>query len=448
MAQTVVPVILLTSTCWWPSVARLALSLAEAGCIVSAVCPARGHPLKAVSAVHQLFHYSPTDPLGALSDAISAAQPDIIVPCDDRAVLHLHQLHARHSSPSGRNGTPLHDLARLIERSLGDPSGFATVRARYPLLSMARAAGVRIPETAELNSADDVDGWLSRHGLPCVLKVDGSWGGNGVRVAECSSEAHQAFDGLARPCPSWIALKRYIIDRDPYWLAESRRRVTGAVSVQEHISGRPANCAVFCWEGRVLAGIAVEVLQTQQPGRPATIVQVVDRPEMLQSAHVLARCLKMSGFFGLDFMIDSATDVAQLIELNARPTPLCHLRLGPGRDLVGALTSTLSGRPILASRVTDAEVIAYFPSASQVNAAEIPEGAYHDVPLGAPALVKELLRRPWQERSFLARSFYWGVDIVTKWSKRRPEQQAGKAPSVVKVLKQRGTPTMVNFEAD
>ncbi len=261
-------------------------------------------------------------------------------------------------------------------------------------------------------------------------------------------DAHLAFAKLARPCPTWIALKRRLIDRDPYWLPESRRRVAGAVSVQEYIGGHPANCAVFCWEGRVLAGIAVEVLETQEPGRPATIVKLVDRPDMLHAAHVLAARLKMSGFFGLDFMIESATGVAQLIELNARATPLCHLRLGPGRDLVSALTSTLAGAASSPVRVTDAQVIAYFPSAFQPGAAEIPEGAYHDIPLGAPALVQELLRRPWQERSLTARSFYWAVRNVKKWMRRRAGQRARRGASVVAALKQGGAPTMANFEAD
>jgi hypothetical protein len=413
MISMVPPAVLLASTCWWHSVPRLALALAETGCKVSAIYPLRGHPLGTVKSVAQRFVYSPKDPLRALRDAILTAAPDLVVPCDDRAILHLQQLHVLESSCQRQDDGTEGYIVRLIERSLGSPEGFATARSRYPLISAARAAGLPAPETARLRTSKDLDQWLSRHGFPAVLKVDGSWGGNGVFVVRSSAEAHQVFKKLSRHCSYLLALKRRFVNRDPYWLLEARRRVPGVVSAQTYIEGSPANCAMFCWEGRVLAGIAVEVLQARNPKAPATIVRLVDSPEMMDAARLLAARLGLSGFFGLDFMIDAKTRIPQLIELNARPTPLCHLRLGPGRDLVGALASTLFGRPLEPKLVTPANVIAYFPDAARVNEAEIPAGAYHDIPEGAPELVTELLRRPWPNRSLSARTLEWCLGLVT-----------------------------------
>jgi hypothetical protein len=423
------PAILLASTCWWHSVPRLALALADAGCDVSAIYPSRGHPLDSVPSVTKRFIYCHKDPLQALRDAIRAAKPDLIVPCDDRAILHLQKLHALETYGGPRDDEVPGYIARLIERSLGSPEGFATARARYPLISMARAAGLPAPETGKLRTPEDLDQWLSRHGLPTVLKVDGSWGGNGVFVVRSSEEAHRVFRKLSRPCSYLLALKRRVVNRDPYWLLESRRRTPGVVSAQTYIEGSPANCAMFCWEGSVLAGIAVEVLQARNPKAPATIVKVVDNPEMMAAARVLASRLELSGFFGLDFMIDSKTRIPQLIELNARPTPLCHLRLGQGRDLVGALAATLFGRSLPPKLITPSNVIAYFPDAARVNAAEIPPGAYHDIPIDAPALVTELLRRPWPNRSLLARTFDWWVGVVAsgiELARRRPTRAQPK----------------------
>jgi biotin carboxylase len=318
-------------------------------------------------------------------------------------------------------------------------------------MSVAKAAGLPAPETAELHTSQDVDRWLSQTGLPTVLKVDGSWGGNGVFVVESRAEAHRIFGKLSQPCPHWVALKRRIVNRDPYWLPEARRHIAGAVSAQTYIKGSPGNCAVFCWNGHVLAGIAAEVLETRHPCAPATVIRVVDRPEMLHAARTLAARLRLSGFFGLDFMIDSETDVSRLIELNARPTPLCHLRLGPGRDLVGALIATLSHLPVSEIMVTTSDVIAYFPDAIRVNAGKLPAGAYHDIPTGAPALVAELLRRPWPNRSLLAREFEWWVGVVNSGTRlvRRSVTRASQKSSVDAVLEQHsGTPAIASGKVD
>ncbi len=405
------PVILLATTCWWHWVPVLGLTLADAGCEVSAVYPARGHPLDAVEAIRHRFSYRHGDPLRALRDAIDQVWPDLIVPCDDRAALHLRQLHALEGKvgAEGRDagGAPS-ALARLIERSLGDAAGFGTARSRHDLISLARAADIATPATGALRDSRDVDAWLAAHGLPAVFKVDGSWGGDGVIVVRTREAAHAAFARLSRPCRLRFALERTVVNRDKYWLAEWRDRSARTVSAQSYIEGRPANAAVFCWQGRVLAGISVEVLQTRYRHGPATIVKQVDRPEMLKAAQTLATRLGMSGFFGLDFMIDQRTEVAQLIELNARPTPLCHLRLGGDRDLVGALVARLSGEAVSPRCVTEADVIAYFPDAARAGGGRgeaIPAGAFRDVPSGAPALVAELLRRPWPTRGLLARGF-------------------------------------------
>ena len=49
---------------------------------------------------------------------------------------------------------------------------------------------------------------------------------------------------------------------------------------------------------------------------------------------------------GFDFMIEAATGAAHLIEMNPRNTPICAVRLGPGRDLAEALVARISGRPV------------------------------------------------------------------------------------------------------
>src|SRR5262252_5016650 len=107
------PKLLLTDTNRWPASARLAIGLSKAGCNISAVCPPR-HPVLKTSVVRQAFPYSAVSPLESLQAAIEATQPQLIIPCDDRGVQHLHSLHSRASAlRASGNG-----LVSLIERSL------------------------------------------------------------------------------------------------------------------------------------------------------------------------------------------------------------------------------------------------------------------------------------------------------------------------------------------
>ena len=120
--------ILLTATNKWPSAARLMIEFSRVGYVVSIVCPVYGHPSQKVRVVHNTFPYKPLAPLDSLADAIEATKPDIIIPCDDLGVRHLHQLH---SSKRARYASEV-DIPALIVRSLGPPESYATVD--FPLL--------------------------------------------------------------------------------------------------------------------------------------------------------------------------------------------------------------------------------------------------------------------------------------------------------------------------
>ena len=332
------PRVLLTDTTRWERSARIAVELSSAGCSVSAVCLARRHPFLETRVVDQVFPYSSLRPLESLAAAIRATDPKIIIPCDDRAVQHLHQLH-RQARLTGAD-----NIAGLIERSLGPPRSYPIVSVRFNLLDIARQEGLRVPATQAIHTLDDLSSWGAEHDLPWVLKADRTWGGGGVHIAPTVKHAQRFFKRIPRFFGTALAVKRLVVNRDPFWLLPSRRRWRPGVIVQSHIQGRPANCAVVCWEGRVLAGIAAEVVSSEKPTGPATAVRIVDNPEMMVCAESIARRLGLSGFFGLDFMIEEGTGASHLIEMNPRCTPLCHLRMGQGRDLIGALYAQLSGR--------------------------------------------------------------------------------------------------------
>src|SRR5436190_10119900 len=91
--HTVQPRILITSTNWWPLAARLAAAFGASGAHVGVICP-HGSPMLSVNSVREAFRYDALSPIQAVAGAIRATEPDLVVPCDERALAHLHALHA------------------------------------------------------------------------------------------------------------------------------------------------------------------------------------------------------------------------------------------------------------------------------------------------------------------------------------------------------------------
>ena len=384
---------LLVTTCWWPFLARFAHLLAGAGCQVSVLCP-RGHPVRTVPGV-TVFEQSAFRPTQALSAAIAACSPAMIIPADDRAVSNLHRLH-REGSDTERS---------LVERSLGSPHGYPVTTSRLRLLALARQLEIPVPDDQAIATAADLDDWLARTPGPWVLKVDGSWAGAGVQIATTRKKAHAAFCALGRRVNGRTALTRILVNHDPFSAADWLQGGGQQVSAQRYVRGWPGNLAMFCQDGEMLAASVAEAVACGGATGPSTIVKLVDRPEFVEGARRLARELRLTGFHGLDFMVEEATGRAMLIELNPRLTALSNIRIDAGRDLVGAAATILSGiaceppahRP-------SGELVAHFPNAWQWHRNDPRLAAcFQDVPWDEPALMAEMLRPGWPERPLLAR---------------------------------------------
>jgi len=395
--------ILLTSTLRWPIAARLAIAFNKLGCYVDALCPLP-HVLSQITAVQKIYVYKILRPLASLRAAIGTARPDLIIPCDDCAAVDLHRLHQTLS------GTHELDRAqrRTIERSLGSPAACSLATARGPLLTWAERVGVRTPKTSVINSAQALNDWLARRGFPAVIKINNSWGGQGVSIAANHVEAQRAYHFSATRPPLWRGLWRTLVERDPSIIVNRVKQSRSLVTVQDYIPGRPANRAVVCWQGEVLAGLSVEALHTMHATGPATVVRIIKNTEMDVAAESLVRGLGLSGFWGLDFILEANTAAAYFIEMNPRATPICHLSLGAGQDLPAALCARLMDINPVATvppPITEQNVISLFPGEWQRNSSsEYLRSAYHDIPWEEPELVRDGLNIPWSERGLLARS--------------------------------------------
>ena len=397
--------VLLISSIRWPVTAKLALAFLRHGCKVQVVCP-RDHPFCFISGISKIYRYRGRDSLQSLYEAITLACPELLVPCDDGVVWQLHQLHR--TKP---------ELRLLIERSLGAPAGYETVAGRAKLMQIAQELHVRAPETKEIRDATDLRTWFSAPGVAGgrsgVLKLDWTCGGKGVQIARSLAEAEQALATMRRPATLMTALGRWLLIHDAmaFWKWKNHRRPV--MTLQQLVKGRPANTMLACREGRVLAMLTVEVLCAQSSTGTALVVRQIENDEVRTAAELIAQRLQLSGFHGLDFMIENETGDAYLIELNPRCTQLGHLQTATQGDLVGVFcgafddTGLLQGNGAIQNEgAIHEETIAFFPEAlfSNPKCPYLPT-SYIDVPWEEPRLAIELMRGDWRDRGLLARLY-------------------------------------------
>jgi Carbamoyl-phosphate synthase L chain, ATP binding domain len=382
------PTVLIAATSHWFPTARLAMALADAGCTVEGVCPF-GHPLRKVQAVARNYPYNGLAPVRSFSAAIRAAKPQLIIPGDDLAAHHLHHLHRRELR-SGNSGA---EVCALIESSLGSAESFSVVYERATLMKLAQEEGIRVPQSTVIARTSQLREAAANIGFPLVLKADGTSGGDGVRIVQTLAEAEIAYRKLQAPIQLARAAKRAIMDYDKTLVWPSLLRRRRVVSAQSFVAGREATSTVACWQGVVVASLHFEVINKRHHAGPATVMRLIEHPEMSAAVEKIARRLKLSGVHGFDFMLE-ATGKAYLIEINPRITQVGHLALGAGRDLPAALVSAISGCTVkVKPKVTENDIITLFPQEwmREPSSSYLCSG-YHDVPWAEAELLQLCVR--------------------------------------------------------
>ncbi len=373
--------ILLYATLKWPSAARYAGGFAAAGCNVYALSP-DGAPVQSSRYVSGSHLYNPLTPLRSLRKAIARTAPDLIAPCDDRAVRHLLRLYqAEKSSPIGA----------LVARSLGTPENYDRVLSRSASLAALRGMGVRVPDTLPVTSEAQLDECLAVTGLPAVLKSDESWGGEGVVIARTAEQAHAAYRKLSSAPSRLRSIARAAKRRDAHFLLAALKPTTTAVCVQRFIEGQPAASAFAADRGGVVGALHYDVLVTQGEIGPPSVIRRVDCREMADASRAAAKVFGLSGLHGLDFIRD-ASGAVHLIEINPRATQGGTLPFGAGRDLPSALAATLSTEPVGMRRAIDKDVVVFFPREWKRDpASPYLKTGHHDVPWDDPAIMDAAL---------------------------------------------------------
>ncbi len=373
-------VVLIVATRRWHFPSRLALALQELGVTVDIICPAR-HSALVTTAVKRRWRYHSLWPLRSIRRAIRSSSPDLIIPCDDSAALHLHQICAL-----TRNDA----LRSLITKSIGPLESFSTTASRFALQGLAHEVGVQVPRSFQIDSLESLDEAISQTGLPAFLKSEGSSGGTGVKMVRTLAEARHALSQLSAPPGLVRAIKRTTINSDRSMMLAATRRLRPQISLQQHIDGSEANCTIFAWKGAILSRNVFQVVRASRERGPSTVLRRIDHAMIEEAVAKIAARLELSGIFGFDFMLSAKTGEAYLIELNPRATPVSHLALGPGRDVPAAILAILEDREVTPRPlVTKRREIALFPGEWQRDQdSPFLTSAYHDVPTQSSELVR------------------------------------------------------------
>jgi hypothetical protein len=380
------PRVLLAHSMLWPNIGRLAIGFRKAGFLVDAVAPA-GHPVHRMVSPSRTFEYRPMKAYNSVREAINASQADLIVPCDDRVVGHLHSLYKETSA--ARDCSDLRKIASLIETSLGSPLSFDIVTRRSFLSDLGQLPNVHIPNTAHVDSFRQLLDWVEWYGLPAVLKLDRSFGGKDVIIIRRMADVARSFLRMRLQKSSIRRIKSLLFDGDVEPFFSARSLSAAQISVQSYVTGRLANCAIACWHGEVLAWRAVEVLQRGTEFGIATVVRRVEGEQMIAAAHSIVRHLNLSGFCGFDFVLDDSGQ-AKLIEINPRATQINHFPGQQSPDLPAALFAAVCGDEVINSSdewLTDE--VALFPQEWKRDpASQWLSSAFHDVPFEEPELLR------------------------------------------------------------
>jgi hypothetical protein len=389
LAETTKLKVLVIATQKTAMAGRISIALADVGFRVAALTP-YGHPARWVFKIEDHFACHARLQVKSIVRAIDQWSPDLFVCADDLAVSKLQALHQR---AAASNANARRGISELIEFSLGPATSFPARHKKSEFLHRVQSEGVRSPKAFVMPAGRPFGSVPAELSYPIVVKADGSHGGLCVRIVNSASDLRAAVCELQTPA-TWRGPSRRVFGAilGSGALARFMLPLRRTISLQQFIPGRPGNRAVVCWRGKVLAGISVDVVAETHKLGPASVVRVIDHPEMAIGAERMVKCLGLSGFVGFDFVLDPS-DRAWLIEMNPRVTPICHFCLANGTNLASSLYRQLTGlQPLSEIPAAKSGLIAIFPNEIlRCPSSGYLQSGHHDVPWNEPQFVYHVL---------------------------------------------------------
>jgi predicted ATP-grasp superfamily ATP-dependent carboligase len=124
---------------------------------------------------------------------------------------------------------------------------------------------------------------------------------------------------------------------------------------------------------------------------PSSVIEHSQHKSMLSTARSIFEAGELSGFCGIDFVIDE-NDRAWLLELNPRMTPASHLGKFFGEDVIKDFIAALNGVKTLSVNKQRLNRVALFPAEISRNLnSPYFYNTFHDVPWGDPKVLKHII---------------------------------------------------------
>jgi len=318
-------------------------------------------------------------------------RPDLIVPLDDVSAWLLRGLAADQSASA--------DLRRLIEASLGSPSGYDAACSRIRFLELATSIGVRAPIS---RAVDKTTAFAAAEamGYPVMIKVNQTAGGYGIRIARDPAQLAEGMEACGLGQGGLLQRGRREMRRLVWRLGRLPAAPHKVFELQQFIPGVPAMRTVAAWRGHVLAGASfISECVDPQPFGASTTLRFIDHPGMEATTKQLVAALGISGFASFDFVIAEDEGDAFVIECNPRVISSSHLGRLFGQDLCGALARQL-GWPAETQKTAalpSGAPVALFPHeiARDPDSARLRSGSgiLHDVPWDDPGVIEHCYRQ-------------------------------------------------------
>lgn len=305
--------------------ARMPGELSRAGFSVALLAP------RNALATHTRFvekiGYFPENPtvfewIKTLAGAVRAVEPELLLPGDDTALKLLMQLVLE--PPAVLRGEVQEELAALIVRSLGDPAHYATSVDKSRLFAWALEHGVPVAPGAAIDDEAGAVEVAEKVGYPVIVRPALGTAGAGVAVCDNVGALRAAI--------------RAVPERTDWTPAGGKRAM-----VQRKLVGQIANHAAVAWRGREIAGFTREQLRAHPaPLGPGSVSRYAPNARIAAINTRLLAGLGVSGFVGVEYMIERATGEAYLIEINRRMVPATHTGRWAGVDLAAAFAAAVA----------------------------------------------------------------------------------------------------------
>lgn len=184
--------------------------------------------------------------------------------------------------------------------------------------NLCREQGIALPPSVVCSRAEELEAAAAGLGYPVMVKSDRGCAGNGVRKLQDAADLPQTLQHLSEG--PWI--------------------------VQKFIAGRVGSTQLLLDHGKPVCWFAsLKHTVWPPPFGPSCVRELFSHPEMLTRLEQIGELTGFHGLCGVDWIVDEHNTL-YILELNARPTPCCHLGPFAGVDFSLALRQIAQGGPV------------------------------------------------------------------------------------------------------